>query len=192
MEYLQPFVQFIRDWGVPTLLCGGMMLACVVLWSSTLLGFPGNWGILLAAVLYDWLTTDASRRELGTTLLITLGVLATVGEVVEFIAGALGVRKRGGSRLSATLALVGSILGGILGAIVAVPIPIVGPIIGILLGSSAGAMIGATLGEDVRGRTPEESIGVGWAAFWGRLAGTLGKTLIGAVMVAVVMAGMLL
>ncbi|MBW3599965.1 MAG: DUF456 family protein, partial [Planctomycetes bacterium] len=75
---------------------------------------------------------------------------------------------------------------GVLGAVVGVPIPVIGPIVGALLFASLGAMGGAMLGEHWKGRTMEEGLQVGQAAFWGRLFGTLGKMMCGAVMLVVV------
>lgn len=176
---------------VMVLLCSGMLVVVLACWAASLLGLPGNWGILLAAVAYDWFVPADSARQLGWMVIGLLGALALVGEAIEFLAGAFGVRKRGGSRLSAVLALAGSILGALAGAIIALPVPVVGSVVGVLLGSSVGAMLGATLGEDLRGRDPSASLDVGWAAFWGRLWGTVGKALMGAIMVAVVLVGMI-
>ena len=54
-----------------------------------------------------------------------------------------------------------------------------------------GAMGGAMLGETWAGRDTETRWRVGRAAFIGRLAGTLGKMLAGAIMLAVVLAAMI-
>ena len=110
-------------------------------------------------------------------------VLAALGELLEFLAGALGVTKAGGSRRGAILALVGSLAGGIVGLFVGLPIPVVGPIVGAMLLAGAGAFAGAVLGEQWKGRSFDDSWRIGKAAFWGRLLGTVVKTAIGAVMV---------
>ena len=57
-------------------------------------------------------------------------------------------------------------------------------VVAALLGASLGAMAGAVAGERWKGRTLDESMEVGNAAFWGRLLGTMGKTLLGGVMIA--------
>ncbi len=51
--------------------------------------------------------------------------------------------------------------------------------------AGVGAALGAMAGENMMGRTLSESRDVGWAAFRGRLLGTLAKTIVGSVMVAV-------
>ena len=48
-------------------------------------------------------------------------------------------------------------------------------------------MLGAFLGEQWIGRTVDDSMQVGQAAFWARLAGTAAKMIIGCVMLAVVL-----
>ena len=191
MEYLHSSLLFLKTWAATVLIWGTMIGTLLVLWASNFLGLPGNWCIVLVALLFDWFMEDGSRGEVGWTLIIVLGLLAALGELIEFVAGAVGVRRKGGSRLSALLSLIGSFVGAIAGGLVALPIPVLGPVIGVLLGSSVGAMLGAILGEDIQGREPSQSIGVGWAAFWGRLFGTLGKSMIGGVMVAVTLAGMM-
>ena len=73
-------------------------------------------------------------------------------------------------------------VGGVVGLFVGVPIPIVGPIVGVVLLTGVGALVGALLGERWKGRNLGDSWKVGKAAFWGRLLGTVAKTVIGAVM----------
>jgi len=113
--------------------------------------------------------------------------LAVAGEVVEFLAGALGATRAGGSRRGAVMALGGSLAGGVFGMFAALPIPLVGPLVGAVLFGALGALAGAVLGEQWKGKDLDESLRVGHAAFWGRLLGTLGKALVGAVMVLVVL-----
>ena len=163
-----------------------LVLVLAVCWASSLVGLPGNWAMILAATVYWWFMPADTRVAFHWGVLVAMVVLAAIGELVEFAAGALGATKAGGSRRGAALALVGSIVGGLLGAIVGVPIPVVGPIVAALLFASLGAMAGAMLGEHWKGRTMEEGFQVGQAAFWGRLFGTLGKMMFGAVMLVVV------
>ncbi len=102
------------------------------------------------------------------------------------------MNRAGGSRRSAVLALVGSLAGGATGVLVGVPIPLVGPLVAAVLFAGLGALAGAMLGESWKGRSLDQSVRVGKAAFWGRLFGTLAKTLIGAVMVVVALAALVL
>ena len=159
-------------------------------WLMTVLGMPGNWMMALAVVGYVLLVPERSPVAIGWPVAIALGLLAAVGELLEFLAGALGVAKAGGSKRGALLAMLGSIAGGIAGLFIGVPIPIVGPIVAALLFAGLGALAGAMLGERWYGRGLDKSWQIGKAAFWGRLLGTLAKTAVGAVMVVVVVAAL--
>ncbi len=148
-------------------------LGCVALAAA---GLPGIWLMGLAA-----LSMRLWRPELAEWWVIgaTLGI-ALVGEVLEFVAGAAGARKAGGSKRSAMGALVGGVVGALAGTVL-IPIPLVGTILGSALGSAAGA-VGleltlpkspgvARLGAAHHGR-------IGIAAFVGRLAATLIKVVL--------------
>jgi uncharacterized protein YqgC (DUF456 family) len=54
-------------------------------------------------------------------------------EVVEYVAGVWGVKKRGGSNWTGVAALVGGIVGLVLGT--AIPIPLFGSLLGMTAGS---------------------------------------------------------
>jgi uncharacterized protein YqgC (DUF456 family) len=83
------------------------------------------------------------------------------------------------------MAVAGTMVGSILGAIFTIPIPIIGPIVGALAGGAGGAFCGAWLGEVWKGKTVEEGMHVGTGALLGRLLGTSGKLIVGAIMVVV-------
>ena len=164
------------------------VLAVLVFWSLNLLGLPGNWMIVAATVLYAWLTPGPGSGGPRWTAVAIVTGLAAVGEVVEFGASATGVKRAGGSRRGAVLALIGSVVGAMTGLFVGVPIPVIGPVIAALLFAGLGALLGATLGELSAGRSFEDSWKVGRAAFGGRLLGTLAKTLVGAAVAGVAIA----
>jgi uncharacterized protein YqgC (DUF456 family) len=170
-----------------------MLLIVVLLagWLLTLLGMPGNWLMVVATAIYAYLTRAQSHAAVGWKVVALLVVLAALGEVIELMAGATGAARAGGTRRAAILALIGSIGGAIFGIVVGLPIPLAGPIVAALLFAGLGAMAGAILGEMWAGRNLDASWQVGRAAFWGRLLGTLGKLLIGAVMVAIVLAALI-
>ena len=162
-------------------------ITTLVNWGLNVIGIPGNWITVGVAILYAALLSSDSRVALGWPAVGALVALAILGEIVEFVAGAAGAKKAGGSKRGAVLALIGALAGGILGIFVGIPIPVIGPIVSAILFSAAGALGGAMLGESWKGRTWEESWGVGKAAFWGRILGTLGKIVVGSIMVAVVL-----
>ena len=160
-----------------------LLMILLLGWVLTLLGMPGNWLMVAAVIGYVLLVPESSPADIGWQVALGLVVLAVLGELLEFLAGALGVAKAGGSRRGAVLALVGSLAGGIVGLFAGLPIPVVGPMVGAVLLAGAGAFAGAVLGEQWKGRSLDDSWRVGWAAFWGRLLGTVAKTTIGAIMV---------
>jgi hypothetical protein len=173
------------------LLLVAVLAAC---WVLTLLGMPGNWLMVLAAATHAYFIPAGSHAHgmVGWKVVAALAVLAAVGEGVELVAGALGVARAGGSRRAALLALLGSVLGALLGIVSGMPIPVVGSVVAAVLFAALGAMAGAILGETWAGRGRDASWRVAKRAFWGRLAGTLTKVLLGAVMIAVVVAALIL
>lgn len=169
-----------------------LILTLATGWLLTLFGMPGNWLMAVATAAYAYLVPTASRAAIGWKVVAVLFALALLGEILELVAGAAGATKAGGTRRGALLALLGSIGGGILGVIVGLPIPLVGSLMAALLFAALGALAGAMLG----GYWAGQDIGVNWqvgkAAFWGRLAGTMGKMLVGALMGAIVVVALLL
>ena len=151
---------------------------------------PGNWLIPVAALVYDLAIPNGWQIEMGKHVLLALLALAIVGEALETLAGAMGVAKKGGSRRGAFGALVGSMIGGIAGAAIGIPIPVVGSIIGLIVFAAIGALVGAVIVESTLGKSFSESVDIGLAAMWGRILGSIAKTLAGGIMVGVVVAGL--
>ncbi len=158
-------------------------LACCCL---TLINMPGNWVMLAGAGAYWlWAPVDSeSRLFLHTGVMIALLVLASIGEILELLAGALGAKRGGGSRRGAVLAIIGSFIGSLVGGFVGLPFlpTLVGAVVSIVLFAGIGATAGAMLGEKWKGRSLGESWQVGKGAFWGRLLGTVAKIMIAGAM----------
>ena len=172
-----------------SLLFGGAFVA----WLTNLIGLPGNWFIVLAAAVYSYLWYFWSWHDGATAIqlpgVIILLILASIGEGVELIAGAAGAKGVGGSKRGAALSFVVSIIGGIAGMFIGSAIlPVIGSVLGALTFACVGALVGAILGEQWKGRQIDQSIEIGMAALLGRLAGTLGKIMVGAVMIVVLIA----
>lgn len=167
------------------------VLAVALGWLAQLVGLPGNWLIVVAAALYAWLVPADAATAVGWPAVATLAALAILGEVVEFVAGALGVTTAGGSRRGAVLAIVGSMVGGIVGIFVGLPIPIVGSLVAAVLFGGIGALVGAVLGETWKGRDLDSSLEIGKAAFIGRLLGTAAKMIVCSLMVVVAIAAVI-
>ena len=139
------------------LIIGGMAGAVL----PTLPGIPMIFGGI-------WLVAAVDHyRHLGMWWLLTIGALASVGVIVDFIAGAVGARRVGASRL----ALWGASLGTLIGMFFGVP--------GLLF----GPFIGALLGELASGNSVLRSAHVGVGTWLGLLFGTLLKLVISFVMV---------
>jgi len=162
-----------------------LLLILVVAWAMNLFTLPGNWMMVVAVAVFAALIDEDGSIGIGWPVVFGLFAMALVGELIELGSGAVGAARAGGSKRGAVLAVFGSMVGSLAGAFALIPIPVVGPVIGILLGASVGALGGAMLGEWWKGRDLEESWQVGHNAFWGRLLGTLGKTTVGLVMIAV-------
>ena len=164
------------------------IVSIILFWALNFLGLPGNWLIVVIAI--TWALVGPAGYQFHWSVPVALGFLAMIGELIEFLTSVLGTKKLGGSTRGATLSVLGSITGGIIGAIfgIPVPIPLVGMIIGSVLFAGIGAWAGATLGEKWTGKTMEESLKIGGAAFVGRLLGTAGKLLVGSTMVVLAIA----
>ncbi len=167
-----------------------LILVLLAGWILTVLAMPGNWLMVAATATYAYFVTEPSVVAIGWAVVAGMALLAALGELVEFVAGALGVAKTGGSKRGAALALVGSLIGAMAGLFIGLPIPVIGSLVGAVLLAGLGALVGAILGEQWKGRDMEESWKVGMGAFWGRLFGTLAKTIIGSIMLAVALAAL--
>lgn len=160
-----------------------LTLLALLGWSANLLGMPGNWLIVLMAVLGLWLSPPENSSHVAWAPFLMILAVASLGEVLEFAASALGASRMGGSRRGTALAIGGSLMGAIVGffAGTLIPIPLLGNLIGSLLLGAAGAFGGAVAGERWVGKDWDQSLQIGSAAFWGRLLGTVAKAVCGTV-----------
>jgi uncharacterized protein len=164
-----------------------LVIACAVAWLLSLVALPGNWVVLGLAALFAWIfPADEAGRGMTWFSVGLLAALAVIGEIIEFAAGAAGAAKQGASRRGIALSIVGAVVGSIAGLAIGTPIPILGSFVMALLGGAAGAFAGAYLGEAWKGRPEEERIAAGRGAFAGRIWGTVGKLVVGALMLGVV------
>ena len=81
-----------------------LLLAMLASWGATLFALPGNWGIVLSAVVFAFLFPASDGRGSRWTAVAIAAVLAVVGEIIELAAGAAGARRAGASRRSAVFA----------------------------------------------------------------------------------------
>lgn len=162
-----------------------LTLANGTAWVTNSLTVPGNWLIVAFSAIFAFAVPAEAGRGIGWFGVGVLAGLALLGEVVEFAAGAAGAGKLGGSRRGMILAIMGTMIGSIGGAFVSLPVPLIGPIVGALVGGAAGAFAGAWAGEIWKGRGWQEGFEIGKGALVGRLLGTAGKLVIGALMVVI-------
>ena len=153
-----------------TILLLAFLLFCCILIIP--LGLPGTWLILGVAVGYAALT----QESIGWINIVLLGVLAVVGEVLEFMLSGRYARKYGGSKRAGW----GAIIGGMVGAFAGVPVPIVGSMIGAFI----GAFVGALLFELAGGSRAGAATRVATGALLGRVVSAAMKVGIGFVMAA--------
>jgi hypothetical protein len=139
------------------------------------MSLPGTWLMVLVTAIFAWARWD--EEILGWPTLVLLLSLALVGEAIELVAAALGVRSRGGSARGALGAMLGGVAGGILGTFL-IPVPVLGSI----LGAAAGSFLGALAGEFTMGKELEAAVETGKGAFIGRLLGSLSKVALSVVM----------
>lgn len=140
---------------------------------------PGTWLILLATCLMAaWRWDDTGLGAISGWTIITLLVLAILGEIIEFIAGAAGATKAGASKRGAALAVVGGVIGAILGLIFLAFLPIIGA----LIGAAIGAGVGSVAGDLWAGRKWHLALEGGRGAAIGKLWGAIGKLFVAVMM----------
>ncbi len=139
-----------------------------------LVGLPGNWLMVAFTWLLAWWQWD--RHLFGLPVLIAIIALAAFGELMEFLSGAMAVRKSGGTKRGTVGAILGAIVFGIIGTAM-VPIPGIGSI----LGACVGAFLGAMGMELSSGRTTQESVRSGVGAGIGQFLGTSAKFIVGVI-----------
>ena len=112
---------------------GGYLLVwvlCLIGLIMSAISFSGTWVVTGAAVLAMWLSGPEFP---GWGVVLLFLVLSIFGEVIEAIAGAWGVSRRGGSKWAGFMAILGGLVGMVLGAFI--PVPVIGSLIGMLVGS---------------------------------------------------------
>ncbi len=133
---------------------------------------PGNWLMVIGTCLLAWWKWDTG--VFGWPVLITVTVLALIGELIEFFAGAGGAKKAGSGWLGALSAVGGAVLGALIGTPL-IPVPVVGTILGACFGAGL-----ATWGtERIAGKEHKASVRSGVGAGTGVLIGTVSKFAVG-------------
>ncbi len=111
-------------------------VTCLAALICSAVSISGTWLVVLATIGAHYLT--ASDFPGWTTIVFFLLLSAGV-EGAEAVAGAWGVKSRGGSHRAGLAALGGGFLGLFLGGLI--PVPLLGPLIGMLAGSFGAAFL---------------------------------------------------
>ena len=152
LQFLQPVWAAILYILIGAMCVGGLGLSVLTL--------SGTWLIALAAVLA--LLLPEATFPGGWTIGLFLVISAAV-EGIEAVAGALGVKRRGGSTMAGVAAFVGGLLGLVLGTFI--PIPVVGSLVGMIVGS----FVLVFLVEQRRLKRSDQAAHIAWGSVIGRL-----------------------
>ena len=150
-----------------------LWILCVLLIVAGLAGavlpvMPGTALVLGGIVLGAWID-DFNR--VGPLMLSIITVLAVLAWVLDYVAGLLGARKAGASRL----ALVGAALGTLVGLFMGV--------VGVLFMPLVGAALGEYIARRRDARAHQQALKVGVATWLGIMAGLLAKLVLAFMMV---------
>jgi len=140
---------------------------------TVLPALPGTMLVLAGIVLGAWID-DFSR--VGWGVLAGVGVLALLAWVLDYVAGLLGARQAGASRL----ALVGAALGTVAGLFMG------------LVGVLFMPLVGAAVGEYLARREHVHAVKVGVATWLGIMAGMVSKVVIAFMMIGVFIAALVI
>lgn len=146
----------------------------------TLVSLPGNFFIFAIALAYGFY--DGFVTITYGTLAVVFGFLV-VGELAEFVAGALGARKEKASMRATISALAGAIIGGLVGTAVL-------PVIGSILGAMLGAFAASYAAEYSKTGNADKAKRVGVSVMKGQAIGMIVKLVIAISMIGLIAAKM--
>ena len=160
-----------------------LFAANALAWGSNIFTLPGNWLIVGFTAMFAWLLPSGEPASVSWPCVFGLIGFAVIGEIIEFFAGAAGAAKHGASRRAIVLSLIGSLVGSFTGVVLGAPVPVIGSAVGAIVFGAVGAFAGGYYGEQWRGNEHAQRVAVAQGALMGRLFGTFGKLIIGAMMV---------
>ena len=151
------------------------LLISIVVWVIILAGLIGTIvpvlpgvGLIFAGILVHVLYFGA--EEIGIVTLVTLGAVAALSTLFDYLASAYGAARLGSTKFG----VVGSVIGGIVGVMF---LNVPGLVLGIFLGAIAGEMLFA-------GKSMHQSLRAGLGSVLGFLGGTILKLILGLAMIA--------
>lgn len=138
-----------------------------------ILSLPGNTFLFVVALAYGFYEDFV---HINITILAGLLAAVVLGEVIEFVAGALGAKKEKASKRAIVSAMAGAILGGIVGTAI---LPIVGSIFGVI----GGAFVASYLAEYTKRADIDKARRVARSVMLGQILGMIIKLIVGIGMV---------
>lgn len=126
-------------------------------------------GILLGAWIDDF-------TRVGVTTVVVVTLLAVLAWALEYVAGLLGARKAGASKLALLGAAAGTVLGLFMG----------------LVGVLFMPLVGATVGEYLAQKNQAHAVKVGLATWVGIMVGLIAKVVLAFIMVGIFGAALLI
>ncbi len=147
---------------------------CFIGFVFSCLSLSGTWLVLAASGIMAWIRWPEFP---GIGTLITFLLLCVGTEILEGVASAWGVQRRGGSRAAGWAAIGGGFLGMLLGSFI--PVPLIGNLIGMLAGSFGCAF----LVEQARMKKAEHAAHVATGAVLARVGVIFLKTGITLIMI---------
>ena len=137
---------------------------------------PGTALVLAGIVLGAWID-DFTR--VGPVMLAVIGVLAVLAWVLEYVAGLMGAKRAGASRLALVGAAVGTVVGLFMG------------LVGVLFMPLVGAAAGEYWARRGQLQPGQQAVRVGVATWVGIMVGIVAKVVIAFVMVGLFLAALL-
>ncbi|MCY7317086.1 MAG: DUF456 domain-containing protein [Rubrivivax sp.] len=161
----------------PTVLWAASVLLILTGLAGTVLPvLPGTALVLAGIVLGAWID-DFTR--VGPVMLTIIAVLAVLAWVLEYVAGLLGAKRAGASRLALIGAAVGTVVGLFMGFVGVLFMPLVGAAAGEYW-ARRGQL--ATSAQTVR-QAGQQAVRVGVSTWIGIMVGLVAKVVIAFVMV---------
>ena len=148
------------------------LLILVGLAGTVLPALPGSALVLGGIVLGAWID-DFTR--VGPGWLAVIAVLAVMAWLLDYVAGWLGAKRAGASRLAMLGAAVGTLLGLLMGVVGVLFMP----------------LVGAAIGEFIARRDHQRAVKVGLATWLGIMAGLVSKVVIAFMMIGVFIAALI-
>ena len=153
------------------ILCAALIL--VGLAGTVLPALPGTvlvWGgILLGAWIDDF-------TRVGATTLVVISVLAVLAWGLDYVAGLMGAKKAGASKLALLGAAAGTVIGLFMG----------------LVGVLFMPLVGAAAGEYLAQKDQKRAVKVGVSTWIGIMVGLIAKVVLAFIMVGIFLAALLI